>query len=211
MSTAYDVSLPVDEHLVTYAGNPPPQRALLMDLSRGDPATVSHWSLGAHTGTHVDAPAHFIAGGATVDALPWDYYCGLVQVAVCTDVDVIDAAAVDRALFEGKAHGLFFRTRNSDRLHLPFDPRYVALDRSGARRLIERGIRLVGIDYLSVEGYGDPEFPVHKLLIRADVAIIEGLSLRHVPAGRYECLCLPVKLAGADGAPARVVLREVFH
>lgn len=170
---------------------------------------MSHWSLGAHTGTHVDAPAHFLPSGATVDALPWDYYCGLVDVLWCPDASVIDAREVDRVMPENPGRGVFFRTRNSDRLDQPFDRGYVALDVSGAQRLVERGVVLVGIDYLSIEGYGDVAFPVHKILLGANVAIIEGLSLREVPPGRFDCLCLPIKLADGDGAPARVILRKV--
>ncbi|MCY0899364.1 MAG: cyclase family protein [Firmicutes bacterium] len=211
MGKTYDISMGIHEDLVTYKGNPPPQRTMLMDLARGDQATVSHWSLGAHAGTHVDAPSHFLPGGRTVDVLPWHYYCARVMVWDCGNETAITSQVVERALngsVTQQVEGILFRTQNSMHLTEPFSSDYVSLDVSAARRIVESKLRLVGIDYLSIERYGDDSFPVHKILLTADVAIVEGLYLAHVPSGIYRLYCLPIKLMGADGAPARAVLVE---
>lgn len=210
MRATYDISLGVHEGLVTYAGNPPPEREILMDLSRGDAASVSHWRLGAHAGTHVDAPSHFLPGGATVDQLPLDHFAGRVVVYDCGDAQVIDGTVIATLCSEVKADwtrtGVLFRTTNRSLLGDAFNAEYVALNASGAQAVVDHGIRLVGIDYLSIETFGNPEFPAHKILLSHHVAIIEGLDLRDVPKGWYQLQCLPIKLMGADGAPARAVL-----
>lgn len=207
-----DISLPVHEGLVTYEGTPPPQRQWLMHLAQGDAATVSHWTIGAHTGTHVDAPSHFLKSGLTVDQLPWNYFCRPVYVYDCGDAPIIDAALVHGLCQEVSLDwtdvGVLFRTRNSAMLDVAFDPHFVALDASGAQAVVDHGIPLVGIDYLSVETFGNSDFPAHKILLARSVAIVEGLDLRAVREGNYELECLPIKLQGADGAPARAVLHQ---
>ncbi len=212
MKITYDISLGIHEGLVTYEGNPPPEREMLMELSRGDAATVSHWRLGAHAGTHVDAPSHFLPGGATVDQLPLHHFTGPVVVYDCGDAKIIDATVIDALCAQVQADwtrtGVLFRTANAARLGEAFQSDYVALNASGAQAVVDRGIRLVGIDYLSIETFGNPEFPAHKILLSRNVAIIEGLDLRGVTEGRYHLCCLPIKLVGADGAPARAFLEE---
>lgn len=210
MRKQFDVSMPVHENLVTYEGNPKPMREWLMHLEQGDAATVSHWTLGAHAGTHVDAPSHFLARGRTVDELPLGYFSGPVVVYDCGEVPLINGAVIDRACaassVDWRHTGLLFRTRNSRQMQDVFDPRFVALDASGAQAVVDHHLPLVGIDYLSIETFGNPEFPAHKILLSHDVAVIEGLVLSHVPPGVYDLTCLPIKLMGADGAPARAML-----
>jgi arylformamidase len=181
-------------------------------LDQGDAATVSHWTIGAHAGTHVDAPSHFIQGGRAVDELPWDYFCRRVYVYPCRGASIIDARVIDAMCREISVDwarmGVLFQTDNSSRLNQPFYPGFVALDASGAQALVDHGISLVGIDYLSIETFGNSLFPAHKILLSRDVAIIEGLDLREVPGGSYNLTCLAIRLMGADGAPARAILSQ---
>lgn len=214
MRTHFDISLPIHEGLVTYEGNPAPAREWLTHLEKGDAATVSHWTIGAHAGTHVDAPSHFLASGASVDELPWDHFCRPVYVYDCEGTSLIDGAVIDRMcrdiVVDWSRTGVLFHTSNSANLTKPFHSQFVALNASGAQAVVDHNIPLVGIDYLSIEAFGNPLFPVHKILLSRNVAIIEGLDLSGVGAGPYELQCLPIKLMGADGAPARAVLhREV--
>jgi arylformamidase len=171
--------------------------------------------LGTHTGTHVDPPRHFIEGGRTVDELDLDVLCGECLVVEDLVAEVLDAERVARLLDEAAeryAGGsiparILFKTRSSQLWRLPvFNEDYVSLDTGGAEALLDRRVRLVGLDYLSVErkgGHGE----VHRLLLEAGVVVVEGLDLGAVDPGAYELLCLPLRIAGGDGAPARAVLR----
>jgi arylformamidase len=208
MSEAWiDVTVPVRSGMVHWPGNPSVEIERTEDLARGDPATVSRLSLGVHTGTHVDAPVHFIADGAGIDAVPLADLIGPVRVLGVQDSKSIGVAELRG--FEPRAgERLLFRTRNSQRWSEPdFAADFVYLSLEGARFLVERKVRTVGIDYLSIAGM-DEGVPTHRALLGAGVCIIEGLDLSKVEPGSYEMLCLPLRLAGADGAPARVVLRK---
>lgn len=209
-----DASITLRPDMPTYPGEDGPALDFLKAMARGDVADVRRLRMGLHTGTHVDAPGHFIPGAEGADALPLDMLVGPCQVAdVEADPDV-SATALHAALGDRPHERVLLRTRNSraqpaswDRAG--FDEAFAALAPDGARWLVERGVRLVGVDYLSVEPYRAPEPLTHLALLGARVVIIEGLDLRAVPAGRYELYCLPIRLAGADGAPARVLLRTL--
>lgn len=174
---------------------------------RGSEYALSRISMGTHTGTHVDPPAHFIAGGLTVDQLPLEVLVGPAVV-----VDVPEVKSITAALLEGlglprSLERVLFKTRNGGlREQRGFQEGYVYLEESAARWLVERGVRLVGIDYLSVERYADTQFAAHRTLLEAGVIILEGIDLRQVPAGDYTLVCLPLKLQSGDGAPARAIL-----
>jgi arylformamidase len=207
--TIYDISLPVSEALVVWPGDPPVRITQPAHLDRGDPYTVSRLELGAHTGTHVDAPAHFIGGGAGVDRLPLDLLVGPARV-----VHVPEARALTPQVLEGlsippNTERLLFRTRNSERWGREggFWEEYVGVPEAGARWLVARGVRLVGIDYLSISPYDDL-LPPHHTLLGAGVIVVEGLDLRGIAPGAYQLVCLPLKLVGGDGAPARAILIE---
>jgi arylformamidase len=208
MSEAWiDVTVPVRSGMVHWPGNPSVEIERTEDLARGDPATVSRLSLGVHTGTHVDAPVHFIAGGAGIDAVPLADLIGPVRVLGVQDPKSIGVAEL-RGFEPRPGERLLFRTRNSKRWSEPgFAADFVYLSLEGARFLVERKVRTVGIDYLSIAGM-DEGVPTHRALLGAGVCIIEGLDLSKVEPGSYEMVCLPLRLAGADGAPARVVLRQ---
>ncbi len=187
-----DVSVPVWPGMITYPGDPKVRLERVSSIADGDVANLSRLDLGVHSGTHVDAPLHFIEGAPGVEALPLD-----VLVGPCVVVDGLEPAAVPRG-----AERVLFKTPNS-RLweREEFSEDFVKLDGQAARALVERGVRLVGIDYLSI---GDEE--AHHVLLEAGVVVVEGLDLREVEPGEYRLVCAPLKLEGAEGAPARVLL-----
>jgi len=203
----YDVSVPLRPGMVTYAGEPGPELTYHSRLSRGDSANVSALSLGSHTGTHVDAPHHFIDGRATVESFNPEDLIGPVHVVAHTGVDHIAASDIESFGLPAGARRILFKTSNGrfwddDEFHDDF----IGLTEDAGRWLVERGVHLVGIDYLSIERFRSPGHPVHLELLEAGVVIVEGLDLRAVPPGRYSMCCAPLKVAGAEGAPARVFL-----
>lgn len=208
----YDVTVPLRNGLPTWPGDPDIRIATSRSLANGDDANVSMLNLGAHTGTHVDAPAHFIEGAATVESLPLDILIGEVEVIeVPEDVRAIDEAFVETHCAPGTTR-IVFKTRNSKFWSEP-EPRFHAdfthVELAAATRLVRSGLTLIGIDYLSIEKYGSEKNEVHHELLSNGVVILEGLDLSAVPAGKYELICLPLRLRSekGDGAPARVVLR----
>jgi len=175
--------------------------------AEGAPANVSRITCSAHCGTHVDAPAHFLEGGGGIETLPLEAFVGPARVVDATGVrGHIDAAAVAGVELPPGTERVLFRTTNS-RLwdHPRFTEDFVALTPEGAQALVDRGVRLVGIDFLSIAPYDDPA-PTHEVLLRAGVAIVETLDLRAATPGAYQLTCLPLLVPGADGAPARVLL-----
>jgi arylformamidase len=196
----------------TYPGEAGPSFSLLKAMADGDPADVSAVAMGLHTGTHVDAPCHFLPGAGGVESHPLDALlgpCDVLEINADGDVTATQLAA---ALGDRRPERVLLRTRNSIGRRPAwsrdaFDPDFAALQSEAARLLIERDVRLVGIDYLSVEPFAADQPLTHLALLGAGVVIVEGLDLRRVPAGSYELLCLPVVMAGRDGAPARVLLR----
>ena len=176
----------------------------------GDLYTVSRLDLGAHTGTHVDAPAHFVPGGAGVDRLDLDLLVGPAWVVHVPEAGVLTPEVLEGLSIPSGTERLLFRTRNSDRWaggEQGFWEDYVGVTDAGARWLVSRGVRLVGIDYLSVSTYTDL-VPPHQTLLGAGVIIVEGLNLSAIEPGPYRLVCLPLKLVGGDGAPARTILIE---
>lgn len=207
----YDVTVPVSNELPTWPGDPGVQLSDWLSLAAGDAANVSMLNLGAHTGTHVDAPAHFIEGAAKVESLSLEVLIGAaVVVEVPPDLVVIDEefvvqncpAGVERVLF--KTRNSAFWNESEPRFHSDF----TYLDLPAAQRLAQQGIRLVGIDYLSIEKFDSEKHETHIALLSRGVVILEGLNLTGIPAGNYELLCLPMRLRSnkGDGAPARAVL-----
>jgi arylformamidase len=193
--------------MVTYAGEPGPKLQFTSRISDGAEANLSTLCLGSHTGTHVDAPHHFLDGSATVDQIPLDAFCGPAYVLEYAGQEHITAAILEAARVPSDTPRLLLKTGNgrfwddSD-----FHTDFIALAEDAARWLLERRFRLVGIDYLSIERFRAPGHPVHKLLLGAGIVVVEGLDLRRVPQGRYQMVCAPLNVAGAEGAPARVFL-----
>jgi arylformamidase len=210
----YDVSVQVSESTPTYPGDPHVEIEQWAALARGDAANVSMLHLGAHTGTHVDAPAHFIEGAPRVCSLPLEVLIGAARVVeVSTEVQAIEAEHIAAADLAG-AKRVLFKTRNSafwNDTSAGFRTDFTYITHGAARTLVELGVQLVGIDYLSVEQFKSGRFDTHTTLLSNGVVIVEGLDLREVAAGEYELICLPLRLTGGsgDGAPARVVLRSL--
>jgi len=208
----YDISVTVSEVLPTWPGDPEVSIQLASSMARGDEADVTQLCLGAHTGTHIDAPAHFEPGGIGVDALPLDLLIGRCRVFDLTsEPGPIGRGALTRCDFQGVSRALF-KTANSalwTQKENRFEKGFIGLSSEGAAFLVERGVGLVGIDYLSIEPFESPGHPTHHLLLRNRVVILEGLNLKEVPPGDYELIALPIKIKGADGAPVRAVLRAL--
>jgi arylformamidase len=208
----YDVTVPLSNELPTYPGDPGIQIRDWLSLSKGDAANVSVLNFGAHTGTHVDAPAHFIEGAGKVESLALEVLIGPAEVIqVPEDCRVIDEDFVAAHCAPGAAR-ILFKTRNSSfwtEAKAEFRTDFTYLDLDAAKRLARQGTKLVGIDYLSIEQFHSPRHETHLALLSQNVIILEGLNLGAVPAGRYELICLPLRLRSdkGDGAPARVVLR----
>jgi arylformamidase len=202
-----DISLPIHEGMIVYEGDPGISVQPALSLEHGDPANVSTLTLGSHTGTHMDAPRHFIERAATIDTLALDTLLGPALVTEIAAESLIGPADLAALPLDRHAR-VIFKTRNStlwERTSFARD--YVALSLDGAKMLIDRGVKLVGIDYLSIEAFGAVGHPVHKALLGAGMVILEGLDLRRVTPGVYELYCLPLRIAGGDGSPCRAVLR----
>jgi arylformamidase len=201
--------MPLYTGMPAFPGDPPFSSRPVRSVAQGDPYNLSALSLGSHVGTHVDPPCHFVQGGATVDQLDLATLNG-----PCRVVDVpsgrTSIGAREAATVPAGTPRVLFRTSNSSRWRekLEFFSDYVALDEAGARTLLDRGARLVGIDSLSVESDPSGRFPVHHLLLRGGALILEGLLLADAPAGGYDLECLPLRVRGGDGGPARAVLRS---
>jgi arylformamidase len=204
----HDVTLPISESLTVWPGDPPVQITQPLHLDRGDPYTVSRLNISAHTGTHIDAPIHFFRTGRSVEALDLQTLIGQALVVENTVAAVLSAETLELLAIPPGTQRVLFRTGNSVRQaqgDTGFCEDFVAVAPDGARWLVEHGLRLVGIDYLSVGGFSDPS-TTHRILLEAGVIIVEGLNLQGVRPGVYQMMCLPLKIAGGDGAPARVVL-----
>ena len=194
--------MPVYEGMTVYPGNPRVSVNPHSSRAFGGRSNLSTLSMGSHTGTHVDAPRHFLDDGSGVDALSLDALIGPCEVVDLADRDGhVEAADVGSA-----ERRVLFRTRNSLNEPGSWSDDYAALTEGAAQALIDSGVVLVGIDALSIEMPGSDTFPVHHALLEAGVVIVEGLALHHVGAGTYTLLCLPLKLVDGDGAPARAVL-----
>ena len=207
----YDVTVPIRAGMPVYEGDPGVEIKAWSALASGASANVSFLQFGAHTGTHVDAPAHFIAGDCKIDALPLEVLIGPARVVrVPDDVNEIDSdflAGCDL----NNVERVLFHTRNSSLWNEGFRKDFTHLLPEAAEKLIELGVKLVGTDYLSIEQFHSGHHRTHLALLTRNVIIVEGLNLSDVPTGDYELICLPLRIAegAGDGAPARVVLRTI--
>ncbi len=210
----FDVSVPISDLTPVYAGDPVVEITSAHSIANGDAANVSFLKFGAHTATHVDAPNHFIEGAAKVHELPLNVLIGAARVVeIEKSADSITAEHIENAGLDGVTRVLF-KTRNSDLwndLGQGFKKDFVFIAPDACALLVKKGVKLVGIDYLSVEEFEPPDHATHKTLLGNNIIAVEGLDLRAVAAGDYELICLPLKIASGtgDGAPARTVLREI--
>ena len=203
-----DVSVPLDTSLASYPNNLPFSLEAIKRLSRGDSSNVSALHMSAHTGTHVDAPRHFFDEGPGTEALPLELLIGrahVIELRTRAGITADDLAPIDLS----EDVRVLIKTQNSRLWGDPeFRKDYVGITESGAKYLVDHGIKVVGVDYLSVEVFKTPGAPAHHVLLGAGTIVIEGLNLLDVEPGVYEMLCLPLRVVGSDGAPARVVLRR---
>jgi arylformamidase len=205
-----DISVPISSRLPVFEGDPPIVVERVAAMSAGAVCNVSRADLGLHSGTHIDAPVHFIEGAAGIEGVPLDALAGHAHVVDARALPGnIDAAAVASLDIPQGTRRLLFASRNSELWARPaFSRDFAALTADAAQALVARGVSLVGIDYLSIAPFGDPA-PTHIALLEAGVVIVEGLDLRGVAGGAWEMVCLPILVPGADGAPARALLREI--
>lgn len=207
----YDVTIPLSENIPVFPGDPKVKIEKFSSLENGDSANVSQIFCCTHAATHVDAPSHFIEGGKKIDEIDLNKLIGDCYVMeLDKNVTVITAEHVENL---DNVERLLFKTRNSEfwnETEQVFREDFTYIEPKAARILVEKGIKLVGIDYLSVDKFGSVDFPTHKILLENEVVILEGLDLREVSAGDYEIICLPLKIQGGtgDGAPARTILRK---
>jgi arylformamidase len=203
----YDISVPLVDGGLVYPGNPPISITPQQEVSKGASANVSSLAFGSHTGTHVDAMKHFFDDGMTVDAIPLETLMG-PAVLICVEDDVIAVGEKELRLHELKGHTrVLIKTRNSAFIRdREFVKNYSYLAPDGAEYLVSLGVRLVGIDYLSIEQFHSGHHKTHRALLERGIVIVEGLDLSAPPIGPYELRVLPLRLAGLDGAPARAVL-----
>jgi arylformamidase len=204
----YDVSVGISPQMPVWPGDPPVKLERTREIAKGANANVSRLELGVHVGTHVDAPSHFIDGAPTVETLSMKVLNGRAYVIDLPEAEVLDAETLEAAGIPPRTRRMLFKTRNSEfwpSEGSEFRPDFVGVDKSGAEWLVKKGVQLVGIDYLSIAPYKQSR-PTHRVLLDAGVVVIEGLDLREVGRGRYTLHCLPLKIMGSDGAPARVIL-----
>lgn len=206
----YDISVPISCDLPVFPGDPTPRIEPVTALNRGDTANVARLSLSTHCGTHIDAPRHYSDSGLSVEHLSLDLMVGKALLVELNGVNEINRGTLSRLPLTGEER-LLIKTDNSILWRRQgFQDDYAHLTEDGATYLLEMGIKLVGIDYLSVERF-DSNGKIHRLLLENGVIILEGLNLEGVPAGSYELICLPLKIGNGDGAPARAVLRKRRH
>ena len=204
----YDISLSLSAHTVRWVTAQPFELVERKRMSRGDPNNSSSMQTSVHAGTHVDAPFHFVPDGPAIESLPLEPFIGPARVCAIETAGQITAGDIAKLNLAGERRVLF-KTRNSQLLQkASYDSSFIAFSVDGAKALADSGAQLVGLDYLSV-ARADEQVAVHRAFLDRGVILLEGIDLSLVPPGCYELICLPVKIAGSDGAPCRAVLREI--
>jgi arylformamidase len=205
----YDVTVPITNTMPVWPGDPPVHLHAQSHLSRDKSHTVrlTAIEMGSHTGTHVDAPFHMIEGGKRVDEFPLDTLTGKATVFSVSGLRSLGRRDLEQLDWSGEPERVLFKTENSNHWQDgKFYEEFVYLDPGGAEFLVEHGVRLVGIDYLSIDRFKSESHPSHFVLLKKNIVILEGLDLSAVPAGEYTLVALPLNIKGADGAPTRVIL-----
>jgi arylformamidase len=206
-----DISVLLSCDMPVWPGSTGYSISQVLDMEKGDVANICRLTMDAHVGTHIDAPWHFLKKGPTVEHVDLSRLVGPAEVVYLPQVDAITAAVLDTLQLRLPTRRLLFRTRNSQlwkRAEKSFEKNFVAFTADGAQWIIDHAIEVVGVDYLSVQRFYDPS-TTHELLLGNGVVVVEGLNLADVEPGIYEFICLPLKIAGGDGAPARAILRPI--
>ncbi len=201
-----DISPYIEEGMIVYPGDAKFRTEPICTIERSG-CNMTKLFLGTHTGSHIDAPFHFLPDGASVDKIPLSTFIGPAQVIEVKEKEITRKVIEER--IDPDTERVLFKTENSYLLEKEsFSKDYTYLTEDGARLLAEKGIKLVGIDYISIERFGTPDFSVHKILFKAGICILEGINLKDVRPGHYILVALPLKLKGLDGSPVRAVLIE---
>lgn len=204
----HDISLKLAGDTVRWVTAPPFELEERRRMSKGDPNNSSALNMSVHSGTHIDAPFHFVAEELTIDELPLDRFIGPALVFEVDAERYITKEHVESIKLDG-ATRVLFQTRNSELLHQrEYEPDFAAFSVEAAQSLVEQGVELVGLDYLSI-AHADEQVPVHRAFLEHGVVLLEGIDLSHVAPGRYELMCLPIPIGDSDGAPCRAVLRDL--
>ena len=203
----YDVTLPITADMLVWPGDPRVSVETKTTIAKHG-VKLSYLSFSSHTGTHIDAPSHFVERGVDLDKVPLEKFVGPCQVVDLVRIKGREITPSDLSSVQiGKGERLLFKTGNFKLLRKKtFSTSYIALSLEGAKYLCEKKVGLVGTDYLGIEKKNAPGHPVHKTLLSAGIVVVEGLDLSKVPAGKYQLYCLPLNVVGVDGAPARVIL-----
>jgi arylformamidase len=205
----YDISLNLSADTLRWITSIPFELHERRRVSRGDTSNSSAVTMSLHSGTHLDAPFHFVPDGITIDKLPLDFFIGPALVHAVETERYIKADHVAAIQLDGITRVLF-KTRNSELLKRSnYEPDFVAFSVEAAEALVARGVNLVGLDYLSVAHAGEEQVPVHRAFLDRGVALLEGIDLSAINPGRYELICFPLRIRGVDGAPCRAVLRDL--
>ena len=204
-----DASVPLHTGMVHWPTDPSVRIERFADMDKGAVCNVSKMDMCAHAGTHMDGLNHFIQDGAPLDTVPFDALIGPCRVIEIKDADSVKPAELKQHKIR-KGERILFKPRNSKRnwWEEHFDPKFIHISHAAAEHLVDCGIRTVGIDYLSVGGYQRDGVECHQVILGAGIWIIEGLNLGQVKPGKYDLICLPVKIRNGDGAPARAILRR---
>lgn len=214
MSEIIDISLQLNESLPRWPGASDFLVEQNLLLSSGDLCNNSRAELELHNGTHIDAPWHMVDHGKKVDQIPLSTLVGPAEVVELTEVKRITADVLEKHVSKHMVDRLLLKTSNS---HLykqhgsSFYEEYAALESTGAQWVVDHGIQLIGIDYLSIEVFDSHDYSAHKILLGNEVVVLEGINLAEVHPGRYELTCLPLRFTGTDGAPCRAILRKINH
>jgi arylformamidase len=204
-----DISVPLHNKMHHWPGDPPPYVTTHVSTAKGDVCNVSAFFMSSHTGTHMDAPLHFLHGAKTMDDLPFDAVIGPARVVEIKDKTAIAPRELKKLKLR-KGERILFKTRNSAKSwsQSEFDKDFIYISKEGAEVIAEAGVQTVGVDYLSVGGFYKDGIETHHILLGAEVWIIEGLDLSKIRPGNYDLNCLPIKFQNGDGAPSRCLLRK---
>ena len=205
-----DISVPLSDGMLHWPDDPPVEIKRVLDINNGDEYSLTHISMAVHAATHMDAPCHFRKSGISIDKMPLAAVMGKVRVIEIRDNEFITVEEI-RPYRIRKGERILFKTKNSKRRwdNKPFNKKFVHFSLQAARFLADRKVQTIGIDYLSIGGYGGNVIEVHDVILKAGIWVIEGLDLSKIKPGDYEIVCLPIKIAGSDGAPARVLVRPI--